>query len=86
MDLQADISWIRSELKSVTDPHLVEAFKQLLTYRKAKSDLTTSFFSTTKQDLQKRAESSLESVKEGNTRNISEFKKEVESWKNRQAI
>ena len=34
MDIQADINWIRSELKKVKDPHLIEAFKQMLTYRK----------------------------------------------------
>ncbi len=37
MDIQADISWICSELKSVTDPHLIEVFKQLLIYSKSKS-------------------------------------------------
>lgn len=34
MDIQADIKWIRSELSKVRDPHLIEAFKQLLSYRK----------------------------------------------------
>ena len=33
MDIQADIKWIRAELKSVRNPHLIEAFKQLLKYR-----------------------------------------------------
>ncbi len=35
MDLQTDINWIVAELKQVKDPHLIEAFKQLLIYRKA---------------------------------------------------
>ena len=34
MDLNADIKWIRKELKEVKDPTLIEAFKNLLQYRK----------------------------------------------------
>ena len=34
MDVQADINWIIAELRDVKDPHLIEAFKQLLQYRK----------------------------------------------------
>ena len=34
MDLQTDINWIVAELKQVKDPHLIEAFKQLLIYRR----------------------------------------------------
>jgi hypothetical protein len=36
MDIQADISWIRSELIKVQDPELITAFKSLLKYRKKK--------------------------------------------------
>ena len=38
MDLNADIKWIRKELKEVKDPTLIEAFKNLLLYRKKVSD------------------------------------------------
>ena len=34
MDLQADIEWISQELKTVKDPTLIEAFKNMLKYRK----------------------------------------------------
>ena len=34
MDIQADMNWIMTELRQVKDPHLIEAFKQLLIYRK----------------------------------------------------
>jgi hypothetical protein len=34
MSLQADIKWIQSEIEKVNDPFLVEAFKNLLNYRK----------------------------------------------------
>ncbi|MBL4653351.1 MAG: hypothetical protein JKY53_10895 [Flavobacteriales bacterium] len=86
MDLQADIDWIKSELAEVTDVNLIEAFKHLLAYRKSKADTATSFFSTTKEEMQQRAEASLKSVEQGNTRNITEFKTEVENWKTRPTI
>ncbi len=35
MDIQADINWIMAELRNVKDPHLIEAFKQLLKYRRS---------------------------------------------------
>jgi len=35
MDLQADIKWILEELKTVKDPMLIEAFKNMLKYRKS---------------------------------------------------
>ena len=38
MDLQADIQWIKNELSHVSDPKLIEAFKNLLQYRKSKLD------------------------------------------------
>lgn len=34
MDIKADIKWIQKELKDVKDPTLIEAFKNLLEYRK----------------------------------------------------
>ena len=40
MNLEAEIKWIQSELSNVRDPHLIEAFKQLLTYRKEKQTLS----------------------------------------------
>jgi len=36
MDLQADITWIKSQLDKVTDPNLIEAFKNMLQYRNKK--------------------------------------------------
>lgn len=34
MDLQADIKWITKEIQTLKDPELVEAFKQMLRFRK----------------------------------------------------
>ncbi|MEW7279206.1 addiction module protein [Aquimarina sp. 2201CG1-2-11] len=38
MDLQADIKWILEELKDVKDPTLIEAFKNMLQYRRKVSE------------------------------------------------
>jgi len=86
MNIQADISWIREELINVKDPNLVEAFKNMLKYRKTKSASLDTLFSTTDEDLKLRAEESLKSIERGDTRNINEFKKDVQNWKNKQAI
>ena len=37
MDLQAEIKWIRKELKTVKDETLIEAFKNMLKYRTKKT-------------------------------------------------
>lgn len=34
MSLEADINWIKSEIDKLEDPFLIEAFKNLLNYRK----------------------------------------------------
>ncbi|PCH74720.1 MAG: hypothetical protein COB98_09930 [Flavobacteriaceae bacterium] len=34
MDLQAELKWIHRELDNVTDPTLIEVFKNILKYRK----------------------------------------------------
>lgn len=43
MDIQADISWIRSELMKVEDPELISAFKSLLKYREKRVNLESDF-------------------------------------------
>lgn len=79
MSLQSDIQWIKSELDNVKDPDLIEVFKRLLAYRKSKA--TTGFFSTTTSDLKQRAEASLRSVEQGETRSLLSFKEELAKWK-----
>lgn len=36
MSIEADINWIKTELEKIKDPFLIEAFKNLLNYRKQK--------------------------------------------------
>lgn len=44
------------------------------------------FFVTTEEELRARAEESLQAIERGETRSITEFKKEVTTWKQNQAI
>lgn len=44
------------------------------------------FFSTSVDTMTERAKQSLKSVENGNTRSIYEFKKDIESWKEKRAI
>jgi hypothetical protein len=54
MDIQADISWIRSELMKVQDPELIAAFKSLLKYRnkKVESDWWDEISAEEKAEIQ----------------------------------
>lgn len=72
MDIQADISWIRSELMKVEDPELISAFKSLLKYRKKKVNLESDF------DLS--MNSALLDKKEGRTKSHTEIRKKYEKW------
>ena len=85
MDLQSDINWLKSELDSVRDPHLIEAFKQLLKYRNSVK-LNISTEEEDLSSLKTRAEDSLESIERGRVRNINEFKKDVEAWKSQKGM
>lgn len=56
MDLQAEIKWIQKELKDVKDPMLIEAFKNLLQYRKNVSGDTYEISDEHKEILDQRLE------------------------------
>ena len=72
MDIQADISWIRSELMKVKDPELISAFKSLLKYRNKNQELESDFdISMNRAILDK---------KEGRTKSHTEIRKKYEKW------
>jgi len=75
MDVQADIKWIQAELVNVKDPNLIEAFKQLLTYRKARviEPLTVTQYI----DDIKEAEVQIEN---GDYLSIEDFEKDSKQW------
>ncbi len=72
MDIQADISWIRSELTKVQDPELISAFKSLLKYRTKRVNLESGF------DLSMNR--ALLDKKEGRTKTHTEIRKKYEKW------
>jgi hypothetical protein len=78
MNIQADISWIKAELTDVEDPNLIEAFKNMLKYRKTKR-------TTTQEELQQRTQESLEAIERGETTSLSAFQTENKEWLNNRA-
>jgi len=54
MDLQADIKWILEELKDVKDPTLIEAFKNMLKYRRKVSESSYEISDEHKEILDQR--------------------------------
>jgi hypothetical protein len=75
MDIQADINWIRAELMNVRDPHLIEAFKQLLTYRK-----TREFEPLTKTQFVNDIMEAEAQIDQGEYLSIEDFEKEAKQW------
>lgn len=71
MDLKADISWIQSEIAKITDPELIEVFKNLLKYRESKSST---------EALDYYIEKSLQEVHEGKVTPHEEVRKKYDKW------
>ena len=76
MNLQADIKWIKQELTNVRDPHLIEAFKNLLAYRKTNKELISS----SDEELEKSLNRALADVEEGRVKSHIEIKKKYQQW------
>lgn len=66
MNLQAEISWIQSELLKVKDPELINAFKSMLKYRNVNKD------EILKAKLTSRALKSEKDIEEGRVHSIDE--------------
>lgn len=79
MNIQADIKWIKAELTNVEDPNLIEAFKNMLKYRKTKR-------TATQEELQQRAQESLEAIEKGETISLNTFQTENKEWLNSKAL
>ncbi len=75
MNIEADIRWIREELINVKDPNLIEAFKNMLKYRKTKR-------TTIQEELQQRTRKSLAAIERGETISLSTFQTENKEWLN----
>ncbi|KAB2859088.1 MAG: hypothetical protein KF732_11370 [Flavobacteriales bacterium] len=80
MNIQADISWIRSELTKVQDPELIAAFKNLLKYRNKRIELSFGKVLTKTQFVNDIKEASSQ-IEKGDCLSIDDFEKESNKWK-----
>jgi len=69
----------------IDDDELLTLYARLLE-REIRKTASQDFFKTNESDLVIRAKASLKSVKESKTRNIKEFKKDVQAWKKNRAM
>ena len=81
MDIKTAKLELIARLTVIEDETLILRVKQLLDQA---SDY--GLFETTDEDLIERAKSSLKSISQGRTRNITEFENEVKAWKTKQSI
>ncbi len=69
----------------IEDDELLNLYVRLLE-REIRKTASQDFFKTIESDLVSRAKASLKSVEEGKTRNIKEFKEDVNAWKKNRAM
>jgi hypothetical protein len=77
MDMQADINWIITELKSVKDPNLIEALKNLLVYRKRKEQTDAELSPMSIKEMEERLKQSEADIDEGRVFTTDEVKKRL---------
>lgn len=75
MDLQADLQWILNELKEVKDPTLIEAFKNMLKYRKKVTSERISI-----EQYNKEIDNSIAQIKRGETYTQEEMGERIKKW------
>jgi polyhydroxyalkanoate synthesis regulator phasin len=85
MNTQVAKKTLHDLIDRIEDDELLNLYVRLLE-REIRKTASQDFFKTTESDLVTRAKASLKSVKKGKTRNIKEFKKDVETWKKNRAI
>jgi len=66
--------------------HADERFLRLVFSMVESEEAEKDLFSTSDEEMIKRAKKSLKSVDKGNIRNIHAFKKEIDTWKEKRAI
>jgi predicted transcriptional regulator len=76
MDIQADIIWIKAELDQVKDPHLIEAFKNMLNYRRsAKAN------DGVQEEMERMVVEGLDDINNGRVISTEDLRKDVSTWK-----
>lgn len=75
MDIKADIKWIQKELKEVKDPTLIEAFKNLLQYRKNVASERISI-----EQYNKEIDESIAQIENGKTYTHQQVGERMKQW------
>ena len=84
MNTQVVKQTLHQLIDKIQDKELLTIYLKLLE-SELRMSATKDFFNTTDEDLVSRAKASLKSVEEGRTRDIIEFRKDVEAWKKKRA-
>mgnify|MGYP000592629791 FL=1 len=75
MDLQAELKWIHQELDNVKDPTLIEAFKNMLKYRKKVSSERISI-----EQYNKEIDESIAQIERGEFYTHQEVGERIKQW------
>lgn len=76
MDLKTDIKWIQNELKHVKDPALIEAFKNLLQYRRKVSSERISI-----EQYNEELDESIAQIERGELYTHEEMGERIRQWR-----
>ncbi|MBR9998275.1 MAG: hypothetical protein KFF73_04855 [Cyclobacteriaceae bacterium] len=85
MDTKAARETLHKIIDLIEDEELLSLYVKLLE-REVSKTAFEDFFNTTESDLVTRAKASLKSIKHGKTRNIKDFKKDLDEWKKDRTI
>jgi len=77
---------IHELVDQIEDNELLTLYLKLLEREIKKPISDSTFFATTDEDLVARAHASMNSIEKGDTRNIKDFKKDVDTWKKNRAM
>ncbi|MFY0653821.1 MAG: hypothetical protein JXQ96_17400 [Cyclobacteriaceae bacterium] len=86
MDTQVVKQTIHELVEQIDDNELLDLYLRLLKREFKKEEVQKEFFTTTDSEQVARAKSSMRSIEQGDTRNINDFKKDVQAWKKNRAI
>lgn len=80
MNIQADISWLQSEIASIKDPNLLEALKSMVRYKNNRVELGFGNVLTKAKFVNDIKEAELQ-IEKGDYLSIDDFEKESNQWK-----
>ena len=79
-------STLHELIDKIEDEKLLEIYMRLLQKEISYPSESNDFFRNSEQEMIDRAKASIKSIDEGRTKNILDFKAEVENWKKKRNI